>query len=289
LWADRGATSIESAADASEDGGAMSQSQFDPRRFRSAVPFYARYRLGYPDSLIARTAVLVGLKPGDAVMDLGCGPGLLSVPLAKLGFKVIAIDPEPDMVAACRAAADEAGVAVEVRQGSSFDLPGGIGPLRLVTMGRSFHWMDRAATLKTLDGLVTADGALAFFDDDHPTTAENAWRRALRDLGDAYGRSLSAHLQHMREPGYRSRESLLMASAFPRIAGLSEYIRRTITADEIVGLAFSLSTTSPGRLGEKAKDFERDLRAKLAELSPDRVFTEIAELNAQVAMRSSPT
>ena len=263
----------------------MSQSHFDPRRFRSAVPFYARYRLGYPDSLIARTAALAGLKRGDAVMDLGCGPGLLAVPLAKMGFQVIAIDPEPEMVAACHAAADEAGVAVGVRQGSSFDLPAGIGPFRLVTMGRSFHWMDREATLKTLDALVTADGALAFFDDDHPSTVENAWRRTLRDLGDVYGRSLSVHLQQARAPGYRSRESVLMDSTFPRIEGLSEVIRRTITADEIVGLAFSLSTTSPGRLGEKTKDFERDLRAKLGELSPDGTFIEIAELNAQVAMR----
>jgi hypothetical protein len=58
----------------------MSQSHFDPRCFRSAVPFYARYRLGYPDSLIARVVELVGLKRGDAVIDLGCGPGLLEPP-----------------------------------------------------------------------------------------------------------------------------------------------------------------------------------------------------------------
>ena len=258
---------------------------FNPRRFQSTVPFYARYRLAYPDTLIARVAAFVGLKPGDAVMDLGCGPGLLAVPLARLGFDVIAVDPEPDMIAACRAAAREAGVAVDVRQGSSFDLPAGIGPLRLVTMGRSFHWMDREATLKMLDGRVTADGALAFFDDDHPTTVENAWRRALRDIGSAYSRDPSHQVLEARRPDFRSRESLLMDSAFARIAGFSEYLRRAITADEIVGLAFSLSTSSPEKLGERGPAFEAELRAKLAELSPDGTFTEIAEMNAQVAMR----
>src|SRR6185503_11262660 len=96
---------------------------FNPRRFRSTVPFYARYRLGYPDSLIARVAAFVGLRAGDTVMDLGCGPGLLAVPFAKLGMRVTAVDPEPDMVEACRAAAAEAGVAIEVRQGSSYALP----------------------------------------------------------------------------------------------------------------------------------------------------------------------
>ena len=141
---------------------------FNPRRFRSTVPFYARYRLGYPDSLIARVAAHVGLRAGDAVMDLGCGPGLLAVPFARLGMRVTAVDPEPDMVTACGEAAVAAGVEKDARQGSSYALPDGVGPFRLVTMGRSFHWMDREATLKTLVGAGTRDGALAFCDDDHP-------------------------------------------------------------------------------------------------------------------------
>jgi SAM-dependent methyltransferase len=258
---------------------------FNPRRFRSTVPFYARYRLGYPDSLIARVVAAVGLKPGDAVMDLGCGPGLLAVPFARAGMAVTAVDPEPDMVEACRAAAADAGVAVDVRLGSSFALPDGIGPFALVAMGRSFHWMDRAATLRTLDGVVTQGGALAFFDDDHPKTAENGWRAAMRDIGVKYGSNTTPHMVQRLRDDHRSVHSLLMDSAFPRVSGLSEFIRRTVTADEAVGLAFSLSTTSPERLGDKAAAFEADLRAALAAIAPDGRFTEIAELSALVARR----
>ena len=54
---------------------------YEPRRFQSAVPYYERYRLAYPERLIARVAALVGLKPGDAVLDLGCGHRLLACPL----------------------------------------------------------------------------------------------------------------------------------------------------------------------------------------------------------------
>ncbi|HEX4303802.1 MAG TPA: class I SAM-dependent methyltransferase [Rhizomicrobium sp.] len=266
------------------DNAEPTSATFDPRRFRTTVPFYARYRLGYSDALVTRAAALAGLRPGDAVMDLGCGPGLLAVPLARLGFKVVAVDPEPDMVDACRAAAQEAGVAVDVRLGSSFDLPA--GPFRLVTMGRSFHWMDRAATLRSLDRIVTADGALAFFEDDHPETMENAWRRALRDIGDRYGRMDSPNVAVKRQADYRSQVSLLLDSAFARLEGVSEVVRRTRSADEIVGLALSTSTMSPARLGERGAAFETELRAALAALSPDGVFTEIAELNALVARRS---
>ncbi len=258
---------------------------FQPRRFRTTVPYYSRYRLGYPDRLIRRIAALAGLKPGDAVMDLGCGPGLLAVAFARLGMAVTAVDPEPEMLAAAGTAADEAGVRIDLRAGSSFDLPVDMAPFRLVTMGRVFHWTDREATLAALDKVVTADGAIAFFDDDHPRTVENAWRRALRDLEDKYGRVNADHIARAKVPGYRSRESLLLDSAFPVIEQAGVVVQRELTADDIVGLALSLSSSSPEKLGAQRDAFEADLRAMLHALSPGGRFTEIAELSGQIAFR----
>ena len=62
-------------------------------------------------------------------------------------------------------------------------------------------------------------------------------------------------------------------------------VRRERTADDIVGLAYSLSTSAPHKLGERKAPFEADLRAALAELSPDGRFTEIAEMEALIARR----
>jgi len=258
---------------------------YDPRRFRSAVPYYARFRLGYPDSLLARVAAFAGLRPGDRVLDLGCGPGLLAVGFARLGMHVVAVDPEPDMVAAARSAALDRGLTIDVREGSSFALPVDAAPFSLVAMGRSFHWMDGANTLRALDTLVSPSGALAFFDDDHPRTRENAWRFALRDVADKFGRNRSHHLVEARKPEFRSHHALLLESPFCRLDGLSTFVRRTITADEVAGLAFSLSTTSRAKLGDRADAFESELRAALAHISPEGQFVEIAELSALVARR----
>jgi predicted RNA methylase len=82
---------------------------YEPRRFKSTVAWYGRYRLAYPDRLIARVAGLAGLEPGDAVLDLGAGTGMLAVPFARLGLAVTAMDPEPAMLAAAAAAAAAAG------------------------------------------------------------------------------------------------------------------------------------------------------------------------------------
>jgi len=258
---------------------------YEPRRFRTTVPYYARYRLAYPAALIARVIGLLGMTPGDAVMDLGCGPGPLAVLFAQAGMRVTAVDPEPEMLEAARDAAREAGVAIDVRQGSSFDMPAGIGPFRLVTMGRSFHWMDREATLRTLDSLVTADGAVALFHDEHPATAENAWRRVLHDVANNYGRGESHHVKDRSAETYRKHESVLFDSVFNRLEHAGIFIRRGLAADDVVGLAYSLSTTAPQKLGDRKDAFEAELRGELAKLSPDGRFTEIAEMLALIARR----
>jgi SAM-dependent methyltransferase len=264
----------------------MSLPDFDPRRFRANVPYYARFRLPYPDLLVDRIAEWAGLETGDAVLDLGAGPGPLAIAFARMGMEVTAIDPEPDMLAALRLAAAEAETEIDIRLGSSFEMPGDIGTFRLVTMGRAFHWMDRAATLEMLDGFVTRDGAVALIHDDHPPTAENAWRSLLRDLANRYGRADAAHVRAAKAPDYRAHESLLLASVFNRIERIGVIIRREIGADDIVGLAYSLSALSPERLGARARGFETELRGELARLSPDGRFIEIAELSALVARRA---
>ena len=62
-------------------------------------------------------------------------------------------------------------------------------------------------------------------------------------------------------------------------------MRHSLTEDDIVGRAFSQSTTSPEKLGEKADAFEAELRGALRALNPDGKFTEIAEMVALVARR----
>jgi ubiquinone/menaquinone biosynthesis C-methylase UbiE len=260
---------------------------YEPRRFQSAVPYYERYRLGYPERLIARVVALLGLKQGDAVLDLGCGPGSLAVPFAQAGMAVTAADPEPEMLTAAHGAARVAQVPVTFWRGGSYDLTPQMGPYKLVTIGRAFHWMDRMATLSMLDRIIAPDGAVAFFHDAHPVLPENEWFKLLCKVGDRYGRSAQPHIAERKALGHRRYETFLYQSAFTELDGLSVTIRKALTIDDIVGRAFSQSTTSPEKLSERADAFEAELRERLSELSPEGRFTEIAEMVALVARRKA--
>ena len=66
----------------------------------------------------------LGLAPGAAILDVGCGTGRHSVELARRGFAVTGLDLSGEMLARARARAEEAGVVVEWVQGDAtrFDL-----------------------------------------------------------------------------------------------------------------------------------------------------------------------
>ncbi len=260
---------------------------FQPRRFRTTAASYARFRLGYPDRLIRRVIAQTGLKPGDPVLDLGSGPGLLALPFAAAGMAVTAVDPEPEMLEALNNDAIPAKLAIRTCEVSSYNLPAGFGPFRLVTMGRAFHWMDRAATAAALDRLVVPGGALAFFDDETLKTVENRWRTVLDTVAARFGADASPHRIERKNPDHRSHESVLLESPFPLLETAGVIVRRSLSADDIVGLAGSLSVTSPQALGERAAAFEDELRRELAVLSPEGRFLQISRVSALIARRQA--
>ncbi|HEX4398474.1 MAG TPA: class I SAM-dependent methyltransferase, partial [Trebonia sp.] len=73
--------------------------------------FYHRYRHGYPSAVIDMLAEALGLDAQDVVVDVGCGTGQLTVPIARRVRAVIGMDPEPDMLRRARRAARDAQVS----------------------------------------------------------------------------------------------------------------------------------------------------------------------------------
>jgi SAM-dependent methyltransferase len=55
----------------------------------------------------------LGLAPGSAVLDIGCGTGRHSIELARRGYRVTGVDLSPGMLAEARKTAADAGVDVE--------------------------------------------------------------------------------------------------------------------------------------------------------------------------------
>ncbi|MEN6343382.1 MAG: precorrin-6Y C5,15-methyltransferase (decarboxylating) subunit CbiT [Methanospirillum sp.] len=63
------------------------------------------------DEVLAIALQKLALRPGDRVLDLGCGTGAVSIAAAAISAEVIAIDRRPEAIAHARNAASEAGAS----------------------------------------------------------------------------------------------------------------------------------------------------------------------------------
>lgn len=252
-------------------------------RFRSTVLHYLVGRPPYAGLLIQRVAAMAGLGPDDRVLDLGCGPGQLARAFAPLAGEVVAMDPEPEML---RVAAEaSAGVdAISFAGGGSADLPAGLGRFRLVVMGRSFHWMDRAATLRVLDGMIEPGGAVALFHTAHAAVPDNAWVARYNAVRRRYAEDDPDQPRHTAEAWVRH-EAILLDSPFCRLEACSVFERRTVPAVSLIDRALSMGSTSRDRLGEKAEALVGELAALTAVVAVDGHLTEVIESIALIGRR----
>jgi ubiquinone/menaquinone biosynthesis C-methylase UbiE len=128
-------------------------------RFASTVGFYSRYREPYPTTFFQTVATRLALRGDESLLDVGCGPGVLTMGFAPLVGRAIGLDPEPAMIEAAKTAAAETGLPL------SF-LPGRIEEFMtadrfdIVTIGRALHWLDQNATLPVLERIVSDSGRI---------------------------------------------------------------------------------------------------------------------------------
>jgi SAM-dependent methyltransferase len=257
----------------------------DPRRFRTAAAHYAVGRPAYPPAFIAAVARACGLTRSDRVLDLGTGPGVLALAFAPHVGSVVAVDPEPEMLRIAREAVRAAGAAVEVREGSSETLGPEWGRFRAVTMGRSFHWMDRVATLHRLEPLIEPDGAILLFNDELADVPSNAALRAWSEVVERYSADDRVRMER-KSPEWKDHETVLRASAFSRVDRIVHLHRSSTSPEILVHRALSMSATSAARLGpERTEAMLKEIEAALGPFTARGELSETIEWTAIIARR----
>jgi SAM-dependent methyltransferase len=221
--------------------------------------------------LITLLAEQLGWSTRDRVLDVGAGPGQLSLLVAPFVAEVVAIEPEPDMLVEGERRAAMAGVRnVRFVTGSSDDLPELRPPLGLfrdVLMGQSFHWMvDKDRVLEDLSAMIDEDdGAVAFVAPRRVSIPDE-----LRAAQDVARRILENHLVNV-PPGPHPNgrhdpfEEILRRSPFPRIDRIERIYetRMRPTIESILGYEYSISHVLT-RLGDNRRAFEHEARAALS-------------------------
>ncbi|MCX4745523.1 class I SAM-dependent methyltransferase [Kitasatospora sp. NBC_01287] len=136
------------------------------RTFDEEAELYDRARPGYPPRLYDDLAALAGAGCGSRVLEIGCGTGQATVPLAARGCRITAVEAGARMAeVARRNLAGSAAVEVVTGEFESWPLPA--EPFDAVVSATAFHWIDPAVRMAKAADALRADGALAVVRSQH--------------------------------------------------------------------------------------------------------------------------
>jgi SAM-dependent methyltransferase len=151
---------------------------------RQAEPFAARH--GYrPDPILDLMADCAAVTAQHSVLDVACGPGIVSCFFAKRARHVTGLDFVPAMLDRARRYQEEQQIAnVDWQLGSSTDLPFPAGSFDCVVTRFSFHhFLDPLAALREMQRVCRSNGTVVVCDvapRPDTQTAFNHWE-ILRD------------------------------------------------------------------------------------------------------------
>ena len=126
---------------------------------RTAVA-YDRYRPRYPDELFATLRQYADLAPeDDRILEIGCGPGIATVELARWPNRVLALEPAPLMADVARSnLTDSPNAEVLTTSFEDWDLePNAFG---LIVCAQSFHWLEYTTRYARIAEALYAHGTI---------------------------------------------------------------------------------------------------------------------------------
>jgi SAM-dependent methyltransferase len=146
----------------------LSSGERESRRavFGQDAERYDRARPGYPAALFQDLAAFAGLTSRSRVLEIGCGTGQATIPLARLGCQVVAVELSPQLATVARRNLREFPRAtVEVSSFEDWVAPA--DPFDLVVSATAFHWIDPEIRVQKAADLLRPGGALAVAFTEH--------------------------------------------------------------------------------------------------------------------------
>lgn len=152
--------------------------------FSTKVEDYVASRPDYPGALFDALDTACGLHAGATVADVGAGTGLLTRGLLRKGYRVIAVEPNPEM----RRAADLLLGGLEgyfSMDGCAESIPLETGSVDLATAAQAFHWFDAGRARHEFLRILAPQGQAALIRNDR--AFEDPLQEAFDEIADEFG------------------------------------------------------------------------------------------------------
>jgi len=252
---------------------------WDDTLYRGSAPYYLQGRPPYAPGLADRIDEALPHDRSRRLIDVGCGPGVVTLQLAHLFAEAIGVDPDPDMLAEAQRRAEIAGISnVRWVRARAEELPLDLGAFTMACFAQSFHWMDRPRVAAIMYDMLEPDGIFVHLSDrktPHPDPGDLPYPvppyDAIHALVQRYlgpiRRAGKGVLRHgtpgdeaamLQNANFMGPERIVIPATEPHVRSV----------DDMVAWVYSLSSSTPHLFDDERENFERELRTLLEEASP---------------------
>jgi SAM-dependent methyltransferase len=159
--------------------------------FDSAARLYDLARPGYPAEIFDELVRLAELQPEARLLEVGCGTGKATIPLARRGYRITGIEIGAKLAEHARHnLAGFSGAEIVQSAFESWRPPAGV-TYDLVFASTSWHWVDPAARYRRAWELLRPGGHLAFWSASHVFPVDgDPFFGEIQDVYDEIGEGL---------------------------------------------------------------------------------------------------
>ena len=163
--------------------------------FDGAAELYERARPGYPATLFDDLAELTGLHPDARALEVGCGTGKATRPLAERGYRVVAVELGPALADVARRVLAPF-PRVEVVTAAFETWPPRRADFDLVFSATAWHWIDPSVRYPRAAELLRPGGWLGIASTEHVMPEDGgdpffvAIHAVYEEIGETHGDSV---------------------------------------------------------------------------------------------------
>ncbi|PZO38020.1 MAG: class I SAM-dependent methyltransferase [Pseudanabaena frigida] len=266
-------------------------SNYDPTLFAGVAQYYRKYRPRYTDELYQLLIKEFKLDGRGRLLDLGTGTGLIAISLSTQFTEVIGLDPDREMLQEALQEAELNNIKnIRWIHDMAENISTVLGEFHLATIGRAYHWMDKAKVLQLVNDRLVPNGGIAItYTYEDIWHSSEPWKQKVLAVVKKYlgeKRRTGAGTIENLDATYADLPELLQRSGFTAPVIHKIAIEKTWTIDSWIGYLYSTAFCRPDYFGDRITQFEQEMRDTLLAIAPTGEFIERIPVDVYLAHKN---